>query len=101
MEGMRIHFATYVLDKSALYARRNKYDFACAIIAHDGQIGPDVEPVPPAGPGGAGQPLSAVSPAAQRGSCALGSLSACLGGDQLRRCGDRFPTLLGQSHADA
>src|SRR6266851_3247569 len=138
MEGIRSHYATYVLDTSALYARRdlkcitprlryaslvanarrdlkcitprlryaslvanarrNKYDFTCAIIAHDGQIGPDVEPVPPAGPGCAGQPLSAISSAAQRGSCALGSLSACLGGDPLRRCGDRFPALLGQSH---
>src|SRR6266702_1105822 len=98
---MRIHFATYVLDTSALYARRDKKYIACAIIAHDGQIGPDVEPVPPAGPGSASQPLSTVSPAAQRGSCALGSLSACLGGDPLRRCGNRFPTLLGQSHADA
>src|SRR6266581_5051156 len=104
MEGLEIQYATYVLDTSARYAslvanaRRNKYDFACTIIAHDGQIGPDVEPVPPAGPGGVSQPLSAVSSAAQRGPGALGSLSACLGGDPLCRCGDRLPALLGQSH---
>src|SRR5437016_14354203 len=79
---------------------RNKHEFARPNIAHDRPFRPDVEPVPPAGSGSAGQPLSLVSSTAQRGPGALGSFFACLGCHALCRCGDSLPALLSQSHAD-
>src|SRR2546429_3699351 len=81
--------------------RRNKHDSTYWVVAHRWQTKPNSEPVPLARSGGAGRPLSLVSSFAQRGPGPLGSLSARLGGDPLRRCGNRLPALLSQSHADA
>src|SRR6266700_5335309 len=78
---------------------RNKHEFARPNIAHDRPFGPDVEPVPPAGSGSAGRPLSLVSSAAQRGPGALGSLFAHLDSDSLCGCGDGTSAFFCQPHA--